>query len=344
MLHSVTSLEERLICQTANVIQPSEMYFSHDYAELYEEKENGTTSTVYYESPAGKVEYTFIKRKIPRQEGNPQYYDITTAYGYGGPCILESRAPETLMRDFHSAFTKFCQEEKIITEFIRFHLFESEDVRKYFPGEVSLIGHHIVRDLKQPLTENFHKSVHSSVRKAKRKGLSASFDETGESLEDFLTIYQKTMDRNDANDFYYFDEEFFKSIQKRFPGKFVYANAWLDGKVVASFLNILGDRYAYAFLGGTLREYFNYEASTFLEYQLIEWLKENGISYYILGGGYRGDDGLYRYKKKFDQQGDRPFYIGKKVYDEDMYQKLTTQRANAGDFDPESNFFPLYRS
>lgn len=337
-------MNKQFIRTDKNILKHNDVYFTHEYAQLYEKVEEGETQTVYFENTLGKVEYTFLKRNVPYKIENKQYYDITTAYGYGGPCIQDSIDSEQLLKDFNAAFTEYCQENNIISEFIRFHLFENQEVRKYFDGEVSMMGPHVARDLKQPMTENVDKDVLASVRKAKRNGVTVSLDTSDEHLDEFLSIYYKTMKRNGATSYYYFDKDFFEELHNHLEGKFAYAHGFLDGEMIGSFSVIYSGKYAYGFLGGALREYMNYGTSAFLQYELMDWLKGKGVEYFIIGGGYREKDSLYQYKRKFDLQGSYPFYIGKKIHDQELYRKQNKLREAEGNFDPETNFFPFYRS
>lgn len=317
--------------------------FDKNYAKLYETKENGQAETFILKSQHGCVEHTYIKRKIPTLINGKQYFDITTAYGYGGPITSEVKNLSYLLKDYYYAFHLYCYKHNIVSEFIRFHLFENIEVRTNFYGEVGEIGPHISRDLKKKLDIDIHKSVRKSIRKAEKSGLSWSYDTTEKGMDDFINLYHSTMDRRKAKEFYYFDQEFFKHLHDNLKGQFVYTNAILDGKVISSFLTLFGEKYAYAFLGGTLKDYFKYEASTYLEYQTMEWLKDRGLHYYTIGGGYDGKDGIFNYKKKFDKEGTYPFFVGKKIHDKKVYDKLIEIGMLKAGFDPDSSFFPLYR-
>lgn len=326
-----------------NIKSYTDICFHPRYAELYENKEDGKVETFSFKDENGWVQHTYIKRKIPYLIDGKQYFDITTAYGYGGPVVRKSSNLKELLNNYFAAFSQYCKSNQIISEFIRFHLFENIEVRENYYGKVQVIGPHIARDLKKPLDENIHKSVRTSYRKAEKKGITFSTDTTEKGLNDFLGVYNSTMDRHDAEDFYYFDKEFFNKLQKELQGQYVYTKALLNGKTISSYLILYGKTYAFGFLGGTLEEFFDYEPATFLEYQTIKWLKEKGVDRYIIGGGYKGEDGLYRYKKKFDKKGVHPFYVGKKIHNQEIYDRLVELRSVENNFDTEASFFPLYR-
>lgn len=321
-----------------------DIYLTKTYAELYTEKEQGVAKTFDFVSPNGKIRNVFIKRSIPYTSGNQEYYDITTPYGYGGPMIAEAVNLESLLEEYFEAFHQYCLQENIVSEFVRFHLLENQEVREQFKGETQLIGQHIVRDLKQQREEDFHKSVLQSVRRAERLGVKVIFDETGQYLDEFLEVYTSTMDWHEAKEFYYFDKSFFEQIHNSLNGHFLYVHAFLEEKLIGTRLILHGDKYAYYFLGGALREYSTYKAASLLDYKIIDRLQEEGKEYYVFGGGYHGEDGLYKYKNKFSQRGKLPFYVGKKVHQPEIYEELVERRSLEGNFDPDTLFFPLYRS
>ncbi|OJF90248.1 GNAT family N-acetyltransferase, partial [Alkalibacterium sp. 20] len=241
-------------------------------------------------------------------------------------------------------FHDYCLKNNNISEFIRFHLFENHDVLEGFNGKKILVHSVICRDLKKPSDQDLESRLIKDVKKAENFGLTVEFDYTGTSKMDFLRIYTETMNRNQAKDFYYIDQTFLDKLQKNLDGQFLYANTRLNGEVIASRLIIFDDKYGYYFLGGNSKEYYKYKNGTFLDYKLLIELKDKGLKSYVFGGGYEGEDGIYKYKKKFDKLGEVPFYIGKKIHMEKEYQHLTLLRKEEGHYNSETLFFPLYRA
>src|SRR5690606_17356818 len=102
----------------------------------------------------------------------------------------------------------------------------------------------VVKDLSVPIKENMHKSVGTSFRHAQKNGLYAEFDTSASKLDSFLKIYTETMDRNEAADYYYFDSLFFSELCRTLEGHYVFSEAILDGKVISSFITLLGSKHA----------------------------------------------------------------------------------------------------
>ena len=65
-----------------------------------------------------------------------------------------------------------------------------------------------------------------------------------------------------------------------------------------------------------------------------------------LGGGVgSGEDNLYKFKAAFNRNSDYQFSIGKEIFDQKKYDELVQERANRDQtFNPQSTYFPLYRS
>lgn len=283
--------------------------FSLEYAKLYEEKENGIAEVFTFENERGKIEHFFIKRVIPITLNGQKYYDITSPYGYGGPIIVEGQNSLELLNDYFEAFHDYCLEQNIISEFVRFHLFENEFVREYYYGETSKVGPHVIRDLRKPLNSGMARDVHQSLNKAERIGLTIYYDTTGERMDEFLSVYNETMKRNHASDYYHFDSSFFDELHTQLKNKYIYVSAELDGQIISSRLAIHGEKYGFGFLGGTLKDYFHTQATTTVDYCILKYLKEKNCSYFSFGGGFKTNDGIYKYKKKFSKDDDSSFYI-----------------------------------
>lgn len=325
--------------------QVADIYFERCYGALYEEKENASLELFTYCSDHGEIQYRYLKRPVPYLISDETYYDIITPYGYGGPNIVAATDADRLVNEFQEAFSKHCKEQRIISEFIRFHLLKNKELVNGFYGEAVFSGMNIVKDLRHPVLQDCSKSVKRCIKKAEQQGLEVIYDTSGELLNDFLTVYYDTMDRNSAENYYYFDEAFFKRLNHEMKGHYVYVHVLLENQVIASGLTFFGTTYSYGFLGGTLRDYLSYNPATVLEVKSMEWLKEKLIDYYILGGGYESNDGIYRFKRSFAKTtGDVPFYIGKKIHDPNIYHQLVQQRSKEPNFDPTNSYFPLYRS
>lgn len=318
--------------------------FNKKYGKLFESHEQAKVETFYFENKNGKMVNVFLKREIPHELGSDALYDIFTPYGFGGPVVLEASDKEKLIKEYQEAFSDYCCKENIISEFIRFHPIGNDDVRKAFDGDVEHVGPQVIRDLSKALNENISKRILKQYRANSRKGMTVVYDQTGKYVDEFLEIYYATMNRNNAEDYYYFDRDFFYTLNEEMKGHYTYTYILLDGVVISGGLILFDDDYAYGFLGGTKESYYNFSPNLNLLIEEIKWLNEKKISYYLLGGGHKGEDGIYHFKKKFAKDSHYQYYVGKKIYNSQIYKALTKERFKDHSDLSNSSFFPAYRT
>ncbi len=325
----------------------ADLYFDPKYAKIYENID-GRSETFCFSCPYGKIQNTFILRPVKWELDDKTWYDIVTPYGYGGPVTLECSDMEKLMEAYREAFTSFCLENNIVCEFIRFHLFDNVDVREHYYGEtVNVLDNVVVNTAPdyETIRMNYEHKVRKNVNKAINNELEMCIEQSLDHLDDFLDIYYATMDRNQASDYYYFKRSYFEDIARLLPENYIYFHVMKDGKVISTELVLCSKDYAYSFLGGTDEEYYAMRPNDFLKDAIIRWCSDTGRKFFVLGGGYHKDDGIYRYKRSFTKASDVPFFTGRAILNRDVYDRLVDLRAlEDPEFDRDSEYFPLYRA
>ena len=201
--------------------------------------------------------------------------------------------------------------------------------------------------------KSFLPKVRNNYRKALSHYLSFKLfhaqEITEKIIESFHKIYVGTMDRNNAPSTYFFSWSYFKNLIMENLDNFSIAMVYYDKKPISTELIINYKETIFAFLGGTEAEYFKCRPNDFLRVEVIKWAIHNNMKYYVLGGGIKDGDGLYKHKKSlFPKEEDMMFYTGRKVIDQEIYAKLCF-KANRHFADiPEPqlkhHFFPFYRA
>jgi|SRR5690625_1817950 len=322
-----------------------DIYFDSNYGKLYEEIEDGRAIVYDYDSSNGKIRHSFIKREIPFKINDQNFYDIVTPYGYGGPLILESDNKNQLVTEFEREFQNYCDQNNIVSEFIRFHPIlanykEFQDI--YYTIYLrNTVGTSLKYD-ENPFNIEFSKSTRKTVRRSFKSGLSYRIIEQPQDLSTFMKIYYSTMSRNNASGYYYFDEKYFEKCLKYFKQNMILVEVVYDGKVIASSINFRSNNTVHVHLSGTLTDYINMSPAYIIKFGTLEWAKENGMKLIHYGGGTSNNqnDSLYNFKKKFTKNTEFEFHIGKKVWNQDIYNSLCS-KVNV---DNDSDFFPAYRN
>lgn len=320
-----------------------DLYFDKNYGKLYEKIENGKAQIFEYEDENGKITNQFLIRQIPDEINGKKYFDIVTPYGYGGP-IIENLIgdKEILLQKYEDEFSKYCLKNDIVSEFVRFHpvLKNYEDFEKMYNAKY--MRKTLITKLQDDLVQNqFGKTCRKNIRQALNKGVTYRVTKSPENIDSFKEIYYSTMDRNNATDYYYFDDEYFKDLLKYFKDNIIFIEAIFEDKIIASGLYFAYKDIIHIHLSGTLTEYLYLSPAYILRYAITLWGKENGYKLIHHGGGRSNseEDTLYLFKKNFAKLYDTDFYIGRKIWNTDIYNKLCNLKC----VDVNEEFFPAYR-
>lgn len=323
-----------------------DIYFDENYGKLYEKIENGRAEVFHFKSSLGEIKNQFIIREIPIKIDGNNYYDIVTPYGYGGPIVTNFKdgKKEELIKQYYIDFSNYCKRNNIISEFIRFHPLVNNAIDFKDIYDVKCIRKTLgtnLRDYDDPFISEFSKSCRQNIRKALRKGVTYEIIESPKELGDFKKIYYSTMDRNNANDYYYFDDEYFDQVLENFRKNIVIVKALFEGKTIAQGLYFVYENKIHIHLSGTLSEYLHLSPAYILRYAITLWGKENNYEIIHHGGGRTNshEDGLYKFKKQFAKNTEFNFYIGKKIWNHQLYKKLC-EKENVS---TNEEFFPAYR-
>ena len=321
-----------------------DIYFEPNYGKLYQKIENGQAKIFEYEDENGKISNQFLVRQIPEKVNEEIYYDLVTPYGYGGPIIERLNGEkEKLLEKFEKEFSKYCLENKIVSEFVRFHpiVKNYEDFGKMYNAVYMRKTLITKLDEEDPIKNQFSKSCRKNIRQALNKGITYKVTKSPDNLSNFKEIYYSTMDRNNATDYYYFDDDYFNDILKNFKENVLLVEAIYENKTIACGLYFVYNNIIHIHLSGTLTEYLYLSPAYILRYAVTLWGIENDYKLIHHGGGTSNseENSLYLFKRNFAKIYDTDFYIGKKIWNEEIYDKLCIIK----NVDKNEDFFPAYR-
>lgn len=320
-----------------------DIYFKEEYANLYKEIEKGEVENFCFESELGKVVFIYIKREIILD--NTKYYDIITPYGYGGPliqnCTYENR--DKLISLFWEKFLEYAFLNKIICSFVRFHPIEKN--YEYCRNIMVLerISSTVCINLKseEQIWNDISSKCRNIIRKSIKNNVLVQEDENLKLINDFQKLYYDTMRKNKADEYYFFKKEFFKKLKSLEKKEITHFYALHGDKIVSSILVLMGDEYLHYYLSANSQEGYLLNANSLLLYEIAKFGLKNGYKYFHLGGGYGGDDSsLFKFKSSFHKNHTLSFYIGKKIFNQQIYNRLCQKM---GINDKNINYFPAYR-
>ena len=234
-----------------------------------------------------------------------------------------------------AGFDEFCHKKKIIAEFARMHPFleNHKDVDTRYLTHANDVVYIDLEQTEDLIIYGFHKGCKSASKKADRE-LKVSWG--WENLQGFNSTYDAAMERTIASPGYHFEPSFFEKLSQL--GGASLCSTFRAGKYVAGAIFLTHGDYCHYFLSAS--EYPN--AMNLILTRAIFAAKKASCRMFILGGGkFRGAesyDSLFYFKKSFSD-ATKPFYIYKKVHNQEVYDQICKEKGvkNHG-------YFPSYRS
>jgi hypothetical protein len=326
-----------------SLIQNDDIYLSHEYINLFLKKDETQELLTYSDGP-NYILVPLVKRQINLHSNQKAtYFDYTSAYGYGGPFFI-GQVSSNMLFSFVNDRNRLFNEMNIVSEFVRFNplTFNQKLSDKLY--DIYKIGKTIYIKTFNQSSENILSIMAPNSRYSVRKAMKAnlSFKEvtiTNENLLIFKSIYDSTMKRDNAASFYFFDDTFYSKLINFENNVLKLFMVYLNDKPISSALVFIGNNFGHYFLSGSDEMHLNLSPNNFLIYNISLELSKLNVYSFHLGGGVGGlEDGLFKFKKSFNPKGELDFYLGTQIYNYDIYNVLSKDKASDGKF-----FFPLYR-
>jgi len=306
-----------------------------------------------FETEASKltVVMPFLLRKIRETKSTETYYDVSSPWGYNGPYFSATISEQEIL-EFWKQVDAWYVANNVVTEFLRFNLHKNY---KLYSGTALHTLCNVMGDITnwELFWGNLKSNTRNQYRKAEKLGLTFELhykDIAEEHVKAFHDLYIGTMNRREARDSFYLSLEYFITLWKENPTKCAIGLVYKDGLPISTELFLLSSNTIFSFLGGTNSDYFKLRPNEYLKISAIKWANEEGLKYYLIGGGLSNskEDNLYLYKKKyFPLDEDVDFYTGRKIVNTEVYERLvkesTLSEASTAPKDITTGFFPAYR-
>ena len=320
-----------------------DVYYLSGYVKAFQIHGDGEPYLLYYEDKGLKAIYVYMRRPTAI-EG---VYDSVTPYGYGG-VLFEGDTCEANLQAFWKEYLATMEMEHIADNFVRYHPVLANAVPMKPISNVIDLGKTIAMDLASPevIWDNIHSKNRNMIRKAEKNGITIEHGQGMDIFDKFIEIYNATMDKDHAEEYYYFKRPFYESIHNDLRDNYEIFYAMYEGKPIAMSIMIYANGRLNYHLSGSDIEYRNLAPSNLLLYKAALWGCEQGMKTFHLGGGVgSGEDNLYKFKAAFNKVSDYQFSIGKQVFDQQKYDELVKiRRESDSNFDETSHYFPLYRA
>jgi len=344
-------------------VELRDIHFLPEYGRIYGHAYGFEPLLAVYEEGADFVLQPLVRRPLgglpflSEATDAASYSDIANPYGYGGP-ISNATNPDIgrrLYDKFADAFSRWCDEENIASEFASLHPFMAEQQKALIaPPIVPKLAKEIVFiDLakdEDAIGKQYRKGHRSSIIAARKAGVRAErVAATPANLAIFNDIYNATMVRRDAAERWFVPDDYFETCMKELgAGRGSLFFATVDREVESACLLIHDFSTAYYHFAGTRAKHPALGVNNLMVHEVAMWARAAGYMRLHLGGGVTDseDDSLLRFKSGFSDLR-APLYTyfcvrDRAAYDELCARKRAHEVATAG-AESASGFVPIYR-
>lgn len=332
----------------------SDIYHLPEYITL-EAKRNKTTPEAILIVDGERIFFVpYLLRKYDEAQVSAQkIFDVVSPYGYPGILLSEAAVNTPGFPD--AALYRMKQEfrsRNICSAFFRLHPILNERFTEVFKaGTFTANGETVSVDLRVPnLWSQTRKGHRSTINKCKRLGMVARMVPFQDYLDEFVAIYEETMERVGATKGYYsFDFEYFTQMNDLLGSRLHLCLVEYENQVACAGLYTEYCGIVQSTLGGTRNQFVHLSPGSLETDYTRYWAQERGNKFLHLGGGVGGsmEDSLYAFKAGFSSLS-YTFLTLRLIVDEEKYYHLIDLRAKALGMTAsellESNFFPAYRS
>lgn len=311
---------------------------SHNFLNIFKNYFKDTEPEIFYfEKNNSKYIYVYLKSKVLIGD----YYHVHSPYCYGG--FLTNDDSEVFFSLFRKNFVEYCNENKIVTEYVRLNpiTFKEKKFYKNYFDYFKLHSQTLYIDLKNGYNAPFRESFRRKVKKASQnKNLSFTFNDQ-ENFKNFFDMYNLNMEVKNVNNFLKFDKYFFENIDKYVKKDFYYPTIRLHDKIIAGAIFMKNNNFLDLYLAASYpeaKENNGCNHMLFHNFFRKVYSNKNDIKSIHLGGG---SDTLRFFKSGFAPEKN-DYFIIKNIINKELYEKIlkiNINKINYDDFFPDKRFY-----
>jgi hypothetical protein len=326
----------------------TDIYFLPEYHRVHEINGDGSAKAFVAQEGPHMLVYPFMMRPIDHVAGEPltePWFDIETVYGYGGP--LANTTDPAFLSEAWAAFASWCDQERVVAEFIRFHpllnthSFAASDCIISRDRETVLLE---LDDDEDALWQKYSSVHRNNIRKATKNGFSCEELEPREGMEVFKALYLQTMRRVAASRYYFFSDGYFDALVNLLGDRLKLFVVRKDDLVVAASLILLHGDTVHYHLSASLDAYKTFKPVNLLLHTIALWSIARGHRQVHLGGGRtpNPDDSLFTFKTSISRVR-RKYYTGRCIRNAAAYEALCRRWMSRHGVSERPGYFLLYR-
>ena len=297
-----------------------DIYFREEYVRLYETDTEKAVCCMVNDGDQTML-FPFLSRTFDYQ--GHTLHDFETAYGYGGP--IWHQTDEKFKSVAMLMMVDELKRQNYVAGFVRFHPLLT-NYKGFSVGRLIEDRKTVAIDLSLEENEIWMQEIHTKnrnvIKKGEKSGLTFVVDNEFKYLPEFIQLYDATMDKLDAADFYYFKQQYYEEFIKSLPNSFLGVVLYED-RVVSAAIFMYEGGYGHYHLSGSDVSALKLSPNNYMLWQAVLELKRRGVNILHLGGGTTSaeDDSLFCFKSRFSKHTYQ-FCLGKLIFNERLYHDI----------------------
>lgn len=347
---------DRLVWADALRDTRHDVYHLAEYVRIDAALSEGSSLGFYATDGTRKLFIPLSIRSVADQPAGPdEFFDAASPYGYPSPCSKFAPTDsddqrQAFVRDALAELVAGLRQRNVVAAFIRSHPLLNDCFAGFEDSSVIVQhGESVYCDLhltEEQMWQQTRRRDRSYINRSRREGYRLVRDHQWSQLDKFIQIYEETMERVTAADFYFFPKSYFESLRDnlRENASLVFVMS-PDDEVTCGGIFTNCDEIVQYHLGATADAFRRVQPAKLLIDGVRRWAKDAGHRYLHLGGGVGASvDSLLHFKAGFSKLR-APFASCRLVTDPAAYAKLVQHWEHVENRKAEgmTGYFPAYR-
>jgi RimJ/RimL family protein N-acetyltransferase len=310
-----------------NIVFP-DVYFTYEYGRACEYSDNAIWECCIYKD----LIYVYLKREYIIENKNENentnvnkkktYYELITPYGYSGYYYKNYAT----FLEFIPIFRKEVKNKNYIIEILRQNPYIYNVIHNKLVCNYDILKEKYIYSIEIDNYQNYYNSLKRNIknkfRKAIKLGLLFEYKQLKEGdlneTSIFRKLYTKTMNKVNSTGYYYFNNKYFKELEK-LNAILVYIKN-KENEIIGSSILILYNEYIHYHLSCN-----NNSTSCITDFLLLSIVKKFSVNKkFILGGGIVNNDSLSKFKEKLSTHKYK-YIIYKNILNNNIYDHINTK-------------------